>query len=564
MKELVFKILRKALQDLKVKIPDEKLESLIELPPSQDMGDYALPCFSLSPIMKLDAHEIALQVREKIGNIEETDFSSIDVTGPYVNFFLNRKSLARQTVWDIINKKASYGSSGLGKKKKVVFEFSSPNVAKPFGIGHLRSTIIGNSLASIFEFESAKVTRLNYLGDWGTQFGRLLFGFKKFGNEKLLEKDPLKQLYSIYVKTSKKMYDEKAREWFRKMEAGDKSSLLLWKVFRDVSIAKLKKVYKQLGITFDSYEGESDYNKKAKLVLQQLDKKKLLKKSSGALVVDLEKLGLGVALMEKSDGATLYATRDLAAAIARYDKYKFDFMFYEVGQEQKLYFEQLFKILGLMGYQWSKDCFHISHGLYLDSKGKKFSTRKGKTVFLEDILEKTKTLAAKEIKKRTKKISKADLEERSLRVAIAAIFYGDLKNNRRNDVVFDLKRFVSFEGDTGPYLLYSYARASSILRKSKPQMRKFEVPELHDKELSLAKKLSQFPDAVANAYRSLNPAAIANYSSELAQSFNEFYHACPVLGSEEKETFRLALVESFRQVMKNALTLLGITTVEEM
>ena len=287
-----------------------------------------------------------------------------------------------------------------------------------------------------------------------------------------------------------------------------------------------------------------------------------MKKSKGALTVDLKKYNLGGCLIEKSDGTTLYLTRDLAAAIKRYKKYKFEKMIYEVGQEQKLHFRQVFKVLELMDYKWAKNCIHVDHGLYLDKDGKKFSTRKGKSVFMKDIFDKTFSLSKKEIKKRVSKISKKELERRAMKITIASIFYGDLKNNRINNMIFDIKRFVSFEGNTGPYILYSYARASSILRKAGTQG-KFKIEDLESKEFELVKKLSQFSEVVLRAYESLNPSVIANYSYQIAKLFNEFYHACPVIGSEN-ESFRLALVEAFRQILRNSLELLGIETLEEM
>ena len=337
---------------------------------------------------------------------------------------------------------------------------------------------------------------------------------------------------------------------------------MLWKLFRGFSLEEFKKIYKTFGIKFDVQEGEATYNKKTKKIIRELKEKKLLKKSEGADIVDLRKYDLGVSLIKKSDGATLYATRDIAAAIERHKKYKFEKMIYEVGQEQKLHFKQLFKILELMGYDWAKNCGHIYHGHYLDKNGKRFRTRKGKTVCMEDILNETLVMAEKEIKKREPKISKRELKERATRIAISAIFYGDLKNNHKNNIVFDIKKFVSFDGNTGPYILYSYARASSIMKKA-PKEKKFEVYDLEETEVALVKKLSQFPEIVLNAYKSLNPSVIANYSYQLAQIFNEFYHACRVIGSEQ-ETFRLALVQSFRQVLKNSLELLGIETIEEM
>lgn len=562
MKEVVIKVLKKALKEKGVSMKNEEIENLIEIPPSPEMGDYAFPCFVLSEKLKDSPGSIAIEIREKIGEPRSTDFEDVETKGPYINFFVNRKSLARQTVWDVITQKKNYGKTNSGKRKKVVVEFSSPNIAKPFGIAHLRSTIIGNSIANILEFQNFNVTKINHFGDWGTQFGKLIFGYEKFGSEKLLEKDPLKHLMQIYVKVNKKKYEKKAREAFKRMEDGERKSLLLWKLFKGFSMRHFTKTYKTLGIKFDSMKGESDYNKKARKVIEELKSKELLKKSHGAHIVKLEEYGLGNALIEKSDGTTLYSTRDIAAAIDRYDKYKFEEMIYEVGQEQTLHFKQLFKIIELMGYKWAKKLKHVDHGLYLDKKGKRFATRKGKTILMEDLLEETASLAKKEILKREKKLSKKELERRALKIAIAAIFYGDLKNNRSNNILFDIKKFVSFEGDTGPYILYSYARANSIMKKAKEQ-KKFEVCDLEDAEIALVKKLSMFPEIVMKAERNLHPSIIANYSYQLAQKFNEFYHSCKVVGSEQ-ESFRLALVQSFKQVLKNSLKLLGIETLEEM
>ena len=404
---------------------------------------------------------------------------------------------------------------------------------------------------------------MNYLGDWGTQFGKLLYGYEKFGNEKKLQKNPLKHLYEIYVKMGKsKKYDGQAREAFQKLESRDKKSLMLWKLFKEYSLEEFENIYKRLGIEFDVYDAESNYNRKMKDVIKDLKEKNLLIKSQGAMIVDLDKHKLGACLIQKTDGSTLYATRDITSAISRYKKYKFDKMIYEVGQEQKLYFQQFLKVLELMGNKWAKNCEHVYHGLYLDKDGKKFSTRKGKTVFMNDILEETIKLAKKGIKKRTKKISKPELERRANKIAIAAIFYGDLKNNRAHDSIFDLKKFVSFEGNTGPYIQYSYARATSILKKSKNKD-KFEVPDLSDDELKLVKKLSNFSKVAQDAYSSNNPSLIANYVYQLSQTFNEFYHSSKVIGSD-KESFRLALIESFRQVCKSSLRLLGIDVLEKM
>ena len=566
MKEVVIKILKKALKQLKVDLTKQEVEKLIEIPPKTDMGDYAFPCFFMAEELKMSPHEIALKIRENIGNIPLTDLDEVNISGGYVNFFIDRKSLARQVIWDSIQKKKNFGKLKLGNKKKIVVEFSSPNIAKPFGIGHLRSTIMGNSIVNLCKFVEYKPIKINYLGDWGTQFGKLLYGFEKYGNENKLMKAPIKHLLDIYVKVNKsKKNEDPSREAFKRLEQRDKKALMLWKVFRNLSLKEFEKLYKILNIEFDSYEGESDTVKYSKRVIDELNKKQLLKKSKGALIVDLKKYNLGVCLIQKTDGTTLYATRDLAAAIKRYEKYKFEKMIYQVGKEQELHFQQIFKVLELMGYEWAKNCIHSIHGLYLDKDGKKFATRKGKTIFMEDILEKTKKLTAKEIKKRFPKIKKYDLEERALKVAIAAIFYGDLKNNKKNDIIFDIKKFTSFEGDTGPYILYTYARASSILKKAdkKKITNKFKIPDLEDQEFELIKKLSQFQDQVLESFTHLNPSFIANYCYQVCQKFNEFYQSCPVISSDHS-MFRLALVESSRQVLRNALGLLGIATLEEM
>jgi len=562
MKKVVVDVLEKALKKKNIKITREEIESKIEVPPSIEMGDYAFPCFFLAKQLKDPPHQIALEIREKIGTEPPTDFDDIATNGPYLNFFLDRKNLARKVVWDAITKKKDYGKGKIGKGKKILFEFSSPNVAKPFGVGHLRSTIIGNSLANIAEFLGYKVIRTNYLGDWGTQFGRILFGYDRWGSDAKLRKDPLEHLMQVYVKANKKSFDKDAKEWFKKLEDKDRKAMMLWKIFKERSIEEFNKIYKEMDVKFDFYTSESETVKYTSDILKQLENKKLLEKSKGAMIVDLNKYNLDVCLVVKSDGATTYVLRDLAEATERHKKYKFDMMVYETGNEQSFYFKQLFKILDLLGYKWANNCFHVDHGLYLDKKGKKFSTRKGKTVFMKDILEETEDLAKQEIKKRSARMSKENLENRARKIAIAAIFYGDLKNNRNNNIVFDPKKFVSFEGDTGPYILYSYARASSIIKKS-GQPGKFVIDELENKELEIVQKILQFQDIVEKAFATRSPSLIANYCYDLSKLFNEFYHSCPVIGSD-KEPFRLALVEAFRVVLKNALGLLGIETLLEM
>ena len=325
MKKLVVNILKKALKDVGVKLKEEEIENYLEVPPSHKMGDYAFPCFFLSERLKEEPHEIALKIRGKIGNQSVIDFEDIQTSGAYINFFLDRKELARKAVWEIITKKENFGKINLGKREKVIVEFSSPNIAKPFGIGNLRSTIIGNSISNIYEFMGFKVVRINYLGDWGTQFGKLLLGYEKFGNEKKLQKDSINHLLEIYIKANKKIYEKQSREWFKKLEEGDKKSLMLWKMFREIGVEELEKIYKILGIKFDVYSGESLSVKGVDKIMEELKEKELLKKSQGALIINLEEYGLGICVIKKSDGTTTYMPRDIVAATERYKKYKFSY-----------------------------------------------------------------------------------------------------------------------------------------------------------------------------------------------------------------------------------------------
>lgn len=557
MKEIVINLLKQ-----QTKIPKEKILSLLEIPKDPKLGDYAFPCFTLAKQFRKNPADIAKDIVHKMENILE--FEKVEAIGGYVNIFVNRTVLAEETLEQIQKEKNSYGSSNLGKGKRIVIDMSSPNIAKPFGIGHLRSTIIGNSLASISSFLGFKTTKINYLGDWGTQFGKLIVGYTRFGNKEKLKKSPMTHLLELYVKVNEdETLDEASRAAFRDLENGDKNATKLWKLFKEISLKEFDKIYKIINIKFDVTEAESEYAWKKKNIILLLKRKNLLEMSENAAIVNLEKYGLGVALIEKADSASLYTTRELAAAIDRHKKYKFNRMLYETGSEQKLHFSQIFKLLELLGYDWAKNCVHVDHGLYLDNDGKKFATRKGKTVFMLDILNETQELAKSELQKRYK-LQKKEIERRANAIANAAIFYGDLKNYRANNMVFDIERFVSFEGNTGPYLLYAYARARSILRKAKyKQSGKYKIHDLSDMEKSLVFQLSNFPNVVIEAYNGFAPNIIANYAFQLAQLFNEFYHSNPVIGSEN-EQFRLALVGSFSQVLKNALDLLGISVLEEM
>ncbi|MCX8158738.1 MAG: arginine--tRNA ligase [Candidatus Pacearchaeota archaeon] len=557
MKELIAEILNHFLN-----LKKEEIINLLEIPKDSKLGDFAFPCFFLSKIQKKNPDIIAKEIASKLKNVLE--FEKIEPINGYLNIFLNRNILAENVIKRIQKEKNKFGCSDIGKGKTILIDMSSPNIAKPFGIGHLRSTIIGNSIANICSTLGFKTIKINYLGDFGTQFGKLIVAYKKFGNYQKLKKEPIKHLFEIYVKINNlPELEDESRKWFKKLERGNKEAIKLWKLFRALSIKDFNKIYSMLNINFDEISGESLYGKKANNVITLMQKQKLLKKSQGALVIELEKYSLPNVIIKKSDGTKPYITRDIAAAIDRYKKYKFDKMIYEVGSEQNLHFRQLFKILELLGFDWAKNCIHLSHGLYLDKDGKKLSTRQGKTIFMEDILNETIALAKKEIEKREKNIAKKDLNDRAEKIALSAIIYGDLKNYRQNDIVFDIEKFLSFEGSTGPYLLYTYARARNILKKSKSKLNQFKIGEINDLEKNLLLQMNLFPSIIKDSFNSFSPNLIANYALHLAQTFNEFYHSNKVIGSDN-ESFRLALVDAFSQVLKNALSLLGISVINRM
>jgi len=571
MKEIVFKILKKALKELKVKIPNLELWNLITTPPSTDMGDFAFPCFFLSETLKEEPHEIALRVREAIGEPNATDFEDIQVSGPYVNFILNRGSMARQVVWDAITWKKKHGQSKLGKGKKTMIEFPSPNTNKPLTLGHLRNMSIGESISRISEFNGEKIIRANLNNDRGIHISKSMLAYQKWGKEKTPEQKKKKpdhfvgDFYVMFEKKKTEKLEWQAQELLQKWEDGDKSTLYLWKLMNDWALEGHSETYKKFGIKHDVIFYESKIYKRGKeLVLDGIKQGLFEKTPKGEVKINLDKEGLGEKVLLRRDGTALYIVQDMALAKMKFQEYKLNRSLYVVGSEQEYHFKVLFSILEKLGFgaKKNREMKHISHGLVNLPHGR-MKSREGTVVDADDIMEQVSALAEKELKKRDKNLKKAELKKRSLVIALAAIKYMLLKIDIRKTMLFNPKEAIDFEGDTGPYLIYSYARASSIIRKSSNALKKFEVGELEPSELELVKKLSQFSEIVSSAYKTLNPSVVANYSFQLAQSFNNFYHACKVLGSPE-ETFRLALVESFRQTLKNALGLLGIDTLEEM
>jgi len=537
----------------------------LEKPRYSNLGDLAFPCFSLAKQQKKNPFEIASELAEKIYPIKGVE--KIQPLGGYVNFFVNKKVLGKEIITKILHEKNRFGSTKEGKGKKVVVEFSSPNIAKPMSIGHLRSTVIGNSLMKIFSFLGYKCISINYLGDYGTQFGALLVAYKRWGAEveKEMQKNPISALLKLYTRFSSEVeknpeLEEAARAEFRKLESKDKETIKLWKTFRDFSIQEFKRFYKTFSIDFDVYSGESFYSEQAKKIIQEMIDKKVATKSAGALIVQLKESPL---LVQKSDGSTLYSTRDLAAAKDRYEKYRFDRMIYVVGSEQNLYFRQLFKTLELLGYEWAKNCVHANFGMIYLPSGK-ISTRKGTLVFVEEVLEKIFELTRKFVAKEN--LSEKEKEKISKAVGISALIYSDLSNDRIKDICFDWNNILRLEGDSGPYIQYTYARAKSILRKSE-KSEKFHVPSLPltEEEKSLVIDLSEFPYMVKDAADHFSPHIIANYMLKLSDNFNSFYERCPVMRAEKAtRQSRIALTTAAAQIIHNCMVLLGMIPLEKM
>lgn len=544
----------------------ETIERLIEIPPKSEMGDYAFPCFSLAKTLRKAPNMIAEDI---LKNIDKEGFEKVENLGPYLNFFVDKGVFIKNTIEEVLTEKDSYGASEAGKGKNITIDFSSPNIAKPFHVGHLFSTAIGNSLYRILSFEGYNCIGINHLGDWGTQFGKLICAYKRWCDKENLEKEPIKELLRIYVKfhdeaDKDSAIEDEARMYFKKLEDGEKEEIELWKKFRELSLKEFQKVYDLLNVKFDSYAGESFYNDKMDAVVEEIDKKGLLVDSNGARVVMLDEFNMPPCIIKKSDGATIYATRDLTAAEYRKNTYDFYKSIYVVGGEQKLHFKQVFKTLELMGYDWAKNCNHVSFGL-VKFADKKLSTRKGEVIFLEDLLNESISKTLEIINEKNPELK--DKEEVAQKVGVGAMVFTYLKNSREKDIVFDWKDMLSFDGETGPYVQYTYARAKSILRKlgngsGVINYSKLNTPE----EFELVKYLESFQNAIFGAIDKLEPSILTRHIIEIAKAFNKFYNLHKIATAEDNEikNARLKLVEATAQVIKNGLNLLGINTVESM
>jgi arginyl-tRNA synthetase len=542
----------------------EETAKLIERPKQLQHGDYAFPCFALAKEKRQSPQHIA---SELAANLSNSAFSAIQAMGGYVNFTLHKEHAGSQVLQTIQQQQAAYGSTTVGQKELVTIDLSSPNIAKPFSMGHLRSTVIGNSIGLLLEKQGYQVVRINHVGDWGTQFGKLICAYEKWGDEAKVRRNTIPELLKLYIRFHEEaalndQLDQEGRDWFRRLEQGDAYANNLWRWFRDVSMEEFGRVYELMGVTFDSDAGEAFYNDKMDRVVNELEQKGLLSLSEGAQVVELDAYNLPPSLIKKKDGATLYATRDLAAAIYRKETYNFSKSLYVVGYEQSLHFQQLKIVLTKMGYDWADGITHIPFGMVLQ-EGKKMSTRKGKLVLLDKVLEQAIQLADANIsKKNPNLINKAEVARQ---VGVGAVLFHDLKQERIHDIDFSLEDMLRVEGETGPYVQYTHARACTLLAKSEmnhtsPEIDKYTAAEAWP----ILSQLLQFPEAVASAAAHYDPSRIAKYVIDLAQAFNSYYGQVRILEKNEKLAARLGVVTAVKTVLAEGLRLLGIDAPKQM
>ncbi len=551
----------------KIDLPKEEIRDLVEIPPDEKLGDYAFPCFVLGKKLKKAPAQIAGELALQVKTTEL--IQEIYSMGPYVNFKVDKGKLAEFVLTQIFDQKDDYVSDDEGKGKTIVIDFSSPNIAKPFGIGHLRTTVIGNALYHIFKKLGFDVVRINHLGDWGTQFGKVILAYRMWGDEKDFLKDPISTLYDFYVRFHRQAekdpkLEEEARVWFKRLEDGDKEATELWKKFRDCSLREFNRVYEMLGIEFDSYPGESFYNKFMDQTVEHIKAKGLAEISQDALIVNLEQYDLPPCLLKKKDEATLYATRDIAAAIYRYNTYHFHKSLYVVGNSQRLHFQQVFRVLELMGHEWARDCVHVDFG-WIKFKQEMMSTRKGNIILLEDVLNKSIQLAGKIIEEKNPDLE--NKEEVARDVGIGAVIFADLSTRRNKDIDFDWDQVLSFDGETAPYVQYTHARLCSLMRKyGKPVHKEIDYKIFStDEETVLIKLLEDFPRRVRSAAESYEPAFICSFLIDLCSTFNRFYQKQRIITEDERSTSaRLLLVKAIQITVKGALSLLGIKAPERM
>lgn len=569
-KKEIAEIIAKNLEGL----TEDEIKSMIEIPQDQSMGDYAFPCFRLAKTMRKAPNLIAAELAEKLQG--EPLFSEVSPVNAYVNMFVSREEMMKSTISEVLKEKENFGRSDIGGNKKVIVEFSSPNIAKPFHIGHIRSTVIGNSLSKIYDALGYDVFKINHLGDYGTQFGKMICAYRRWGNREDVINSPIKTLLGYYTKFHVEVeehpeLEDEARAIFTKLEQGSKEEVELWQWFREESLKEFQRVYDMLGIEFDSYNGESFYSDKMPRFEKELLDKGLLQESKGAQVVDLEKYKLGTALIKKSDGSSLYITRDIAAAVYRKENYDFYKNIYVVATQQNLHFQQLFKIIELMGYDWANQCVHVPFGMVRLEEGT-MSTRHGRVVFLEDVLngaiEKTREI----IEEKNPNIE--NLEEITSQVGIGAVVFNELSNNRIKDYTFKWDQILNFDGETGPYVQYTHARCASLLRKAgedivakaqDPKNVDFALLAKSDSAYELTKLIYAFPGGVEQAGEKYEPSIITRHIIDIAQCFNKFYHDEHIIVDDEVEkTSKIALVIATKRVIATGIGLLGMKAPERM
>ena len=542
----------------------DEIVSMIEVPKYANQGDLAFPAFTLAKVLRKAPQAIATEIVEAVS---DQHIERAEAMGPYANFFLERSAFADEVLKEVLELGEHYGDWDYGQGRKVVIDMSSPNIAKPMSMGHLRSTVIGNAIANLEKKVGYEPIRINHLGDWGTQFGKLIEAYKLWGSEELVKADPIAELIKLYVRFHEEAeldptLDDKGRAWFKKLEDGDAEAVRLWEWFRSESLKEFNRVYDLLGVTFDSYNGEAFYNDKMDVVVDMLEDANLLKVDNGATIVDLEKYDLPPALIKKSDGATLYMTRDLAAANYRKNTYDFAKCIYVVGMEQSNHFKQLKAVLNELNLPWSENIVHIPFGL-ITLNGKKLSTRKGKIILLEGVLKEATELALKQIE--AKNPSLENKEEVAHAVGVGAVIFHDLKNDRTNNFDFALEEVVQFEGETGPYVQYTHARAMSILRKANHTVDTKEAFSLTDDDAwEVLKLIENYPNVVRFAEEKCEPSAIAKFVINLAQAFNKYYAHTKVLVEDEAFNSRIALVQTTASILKQGLALLGVAAPDEM
>ena len=559
-KELIASELAKVIDSL----DQDAILNLLEQPKSSDLGDIAFPAFSLAKVERKAPQAIAADIAEKI---DQSAFEKLVATGPYVNFFLDKSKISDQVIKSVIEAGADYGQQDEGHGQNITIDLSSPNIAKPFSVGHLRSTVIGDALSNIFRKMGYNTIKINHLGDWGKQFGLLMVAYKKWGSKEAVEANPIDELLKLYVRINAEIendpeLDDEGRLWFKKLEDGDPEATELWQWFRDESLVEFNRIYKLLGVEFDSLNGEAFYNDKMDEAVQILEDKGLLKESKGASIVELDDVNLPPAMIKKSDGATLYITRDIATAIYRARTYNFVKNIYAVGQEQSNHFRQLKAVLKKMGFDWSDDMVHVDFGLVTKNR-QKLSTRKGNIILLEPTLQEAISRAKAQIEEKNPELE--NKEEVAHAVGVGAVKFYDLKTDRRNGYDFDLEAMVSFEGETGPYVQYAYARIQSILRKANFTPSTDATYSLSDPESwEIIKLLQDFSRVVKRAAENYDPSLIAKYAINLAQAFNKYYAHTRILDESPERESRLALSYSTAVVLKEALRLLGVDAPEKM